>query len=353
MSVNNGLAAGTQLAVNAATISGLNSSLVTEAARATAVTRVAASLPLALSVEFNGDPLRPSEQNVAQFTVSNRGGVSLTGVVLQARVPVSLDGIANGYLTGGGTCIVVVNNSACDSTELLNWSLGTIPAGGGITVSAPMFVSSGSAAGRLLVMETFANDDGSNRAALESTVAVDTDNPLSLSVDDDENPVAPNNILTYTLAYANRALTSSVTGTTLTFPVPAGTTFVSATGGGTLSGGSVSWPLGSLAATHSDRQQVTVLVNNGLAPGTVLAVNGATIAGLNSSLVTESARATAMTRVAADPPLVIAVELNPDPVRSGEAAVMEFTVSNRGAVPLTGSIVSVVVVMVGRLLPNV
>ena len=82
--------------------------------------------------------------------------------------------------------------------------------------------------------------------------------------------------------------------------MPEGTTFVSATGGGALSGANVQWSLGSLAATQSGTQQVAVLVNNGLAPGTGLALNGASIAGLNSSLVAEAARATAAWR--ASPP---------------------------------------------------
>ncbi len=337
VSVNNGLAAGTALTVNAATISGLNSSLVTESARATAVMRVASAPPLLLGVEFNPDPVRPNEQGVVQLTVTNRGGVALTGVVLQARVPQSLGSFNEDLITGGATCIIgISNNLACDSAELVNWSLGTIPAGGGITVSVPVFVLSGSAAGRLLVLEALATDDGSNRAATEATVAMDTDNPLSLSVDDDKNPVAPGNVVTYTLAYGNRALTSSITGTTLKFPIPAGTTFVSATGGGTLSAGMVQWAIGSLAATRSDRRQVVVSVDNGLVAGTVLAVNAATISGLNSSLVSESASATAVSRVATNPPLVIGVELNPDPVRPSEQAFAELTVSNRGLAPLTG-----------------
>ena len=100
------------------------------------------------------------------------------------------------------------NNSACDSTELMNWSLGTIPAGGGVTVSAPVFVDAGTGAGRLLTLEALVNDDGSNRVVRQSNVVTDTDGPLSLSVDEDKNPVAPNNVLTYSLAYANRAATS-------------------------------------------------------------------------------------------------------------------------------------------------
>ena len=68
--------------------------------------------------------------------------MALTGVVLQARVPQSLSSFSPALITGGATCIVgISNNGVCDSAELMNWDLGTIPAGGGITVSVPVFVS--------------------------------------------------------------------------------------------------------------------------------------------------------------------------------------------------------------------
>jgi len=334
VSVNNGLAAGSVIKVDAASISG--NSGVPESASATAATRVEASPALVLGVEMNPDPVRPGERGTAQFTVSNRGGAPLTGVVLQARVPQGLDSFNVNYMTGGGTCIVAFNNSACDSTELMNWNLGTIPAGSGVTVSAPVFVDAPTVAGRLLVMETLVSDDASNRAVNQTTIAVDADGPLSLAVDEDKSPAATGDQLSYTLTYGNRAASSSITGTTLNFRVPEGTTFVSATGGGSLTAGSVQWNLGSLPATQSGQQQVIVAVNNGLAAGTQLAVNGASISGLNSSLVAESARADAVGRVAATPPLVLGVEMNPDPVRPGERGTAQLTVSNRSGAPLTG-----------------
>ncbi len=336
VSVNGGLTAGSVLPVNGAVIAGQNSSLIEESTRATAVTRVASSAPLVLAVEVNPDPVRPNEQGIAQLTVSNRSGAALTGVVLQARIPTVVSNFDEPYVTEGGICIVAFNDGLCNSGEILNWTLGTVPAGGSVTVSVPMFVASATTPGRLLILEALANDDGNNRAAMGTTVAVDSDGPLSLAVDEDKDRVATGELLTYTLTYGNRAASSNVTGTTLTLPVPAGTTFVSATGGGTLSGSTVSWTLGSLAATQSGRQQVLVAVNGGLAAGTALNVNGALISGLNSSLVTESARATAVTRVATSPPLVLAVEFNPDPARPNETGSARLTVSNRSGAPLTG-----------------
>jgi uncharacterized repeat protein (TIGR01451 family) len=53
--------------------------------------------------------------------------------------------------------------------------------------------------------------------------------------------------ITYTLTYGNSGGTNA-TGTVVKDPVPAGTTFVSATGGGVLSGGVVTWSIGALSA---------------------------------------------------------------------------------------------------------
>ena len=70
--------------------------------------------------------------------------------------------------------------------------------------------------------------------------------------------------LTFTLNYANTGA-GVATSTTLTDAVPAGTTFVSATGGGALMAGSVIWNLGTLAAGASGSVTFTVSV---LADGT-------------------------------------------------------------------------------------
>lgn len=331
VTVNAG-AAGTILGANGATISG--DGLLPERARATAIGRIATTPKPALAIELNPDPVRPGELLTAQLTVGNTSGAPLTGVILHARMPLGTDGIAIQSTTGGASCIHVDAGAACSPTEIVSWALGAIPAGGGITVSLPLYASAATAPGRLIAVEALVTDDSGNRAIGNETVAVDADDPLSLAVDEDRNPVAPGNQLVYTLTYANRAATNSVTNTVLTFPVPAGTTFVSATGGGSLAGGRVQWNLGSLPATQSDQQQVVLTVNGGTAAGTPLFVNAAEIGG--DSLFPESARANAVTRVATSPPLELAIGANPDPVRPGELIVTEVTVSNRGAAPLTG-----------------
>jgi uncharacterized repeat protein (TIGR01451 family) len=55
------------------------------------------------------------------------------------------------------------------------------------------------------------------------------------------------NTATYTITYGNTGATNA-TSVVITDPVPSGTTFVSASGGGSLSGGNVVWNIGSLNA---------------------------------------------------------------------------------------------------------
>ena len=56
--------------------------------------------------------------------------------------------------------------------------------------------------------------------------------------------------MVYRLGYGNRA-GSTLLGGALTLVLPSDVTFVSATGGGTESGGEVSWTLGSVLAGES------------------------------------------------------------------------------------------------------
>ena len=56
----------------------------------------------------------------------------------------------------------------------------------------------------------------------------------------------PGDELTYTVHYANRR-GATVANAVLSMPIPAGTSYVSASAGGVYTGSAVQWSLGSLA----------------------------------------------------------------------------------------------------------
>jgi len=90
-----------------------------------------------------------------------------------------------------------------------------------------------------------------------------------VSATDAPDPVAAGGTITYTLAYANTGNTGA-TGVILSDAVPANTTFVSATVGGALSAGVVTWSIGALAAGGSGSVQLVVRVNSPLPSGTII-----------------------------------------------------------------------------------
>ena len=80
---------------------------------------------------------------------------------------------------------------------------------------------------------------------------------MELEVDAEREPVAPGETLRYELSFGNQSGTAT-TDTELRFPLPAGTSLVEASDGGTLVGSDVVWDLGTLNPGDSDKRRVTV-----------------------------------------------------------------------------------------------
>ncbi|MEW5739104.1 MAG: FG-GAP-like repeat-containing protein [Myxococcota bacterium] len=78
---------------------------------------------------------------------------------------------------------------------------------------------------------------------------------LTLSASGPTSTATPQ--VTYTFSYTNQSA-STVNNPSLSYTLPAGVTFVSASNGGTLSGSTVTWNLGNLAAGASGTRTVTV-----------------------------------------------------------------------------------------------
>ncbi len=117
------------------------------------------------------------------------------------------------------------------------------------------------ATGDLVNAVTVSPPPGMTDMTPPDNTATDTDKPASLTVDKDDGVqiVAPGAALTYTINVTNNGA-SDLTGILLTDTLPAGTTFTSATGGGTFAAGKVTWPLFDLIAGATTQRQVVVTV---------------------------------------------------------------------------------------------
>jgi uncharacterized repeat protein (TIGR01451 family) len=141
--------------------------------------------------------------------------------------------------------------------------------------------------------------------------------------------------LTYTLTYGNGG-SGNATGVVISDALPAGTNFVSATGGGTLGSGVVTWNIGVLNAGVTGRA-VSFTVNVTAISGTV--VNSAySIRADEVSAVTGPPVSTAVT-VGAAPALTISKSAAASVV-SGQNLIYTLTYGNGGSGNATGVLIS-------------
>jgi len=100
-------------------------------------------------------------------------------------------------------------------------------------------------------------------------------NPLNFSKIDAPDPVSSGSTLTYTLCYDNLANPNPVSNTTIVDTMPAGVTFVSATGSYSVSGNQVTWTEGTVLGGASQVCRILVVDITAAAGSTLL--NSATI----------------------------------------------------------------------------
>jgi len=321
-----GLAAGTLVQ---AEIALSDTSSPPQLARAAALTEVDGLAGLALAMVVGPDPAAPGEQLDVELTISNTSAASIPTVVLQLRWPHEIAALLTGQGTGSpGACTQIVNNAGCSAGEFAQWSFGTLAAGQTVTVtySAALADTPDGSIVEFEALAQSANTVGQVRAG--RAVVVDATSPLDLSIQESLDPVASGDDLAYTIAFGNRSTTDAAPNALLRLPLPAGTTFVAASGGGALVGGAVEWSLGALAPGQAGTRSVTLEVAAGLAAGTLLAAD---VALSDTSLPPQLARAGAVTEVDGVSALELAIVVGPDPVAPGEQLDLELTVSNTSA----------------------
>ena len=133
---------------------------------------------------------------------------------------------------------------------------------------------------------------------------------LHLAMEEDHGPVQPGTQVTYAVTVGNtgtQSLPVSAAGV-LSVATPVGTTFVSASAGGTASGGTVQWSIGSVDAGATQHYSFTVAVGAVLGDGTVLRSLAQLLDGTASL-----ARAMTGTEVRVASPLTLTTTVTPDP----------------------------------------
>jgi uncharacterized repeat protein (TIGR01451 family) len=150
---------------------------------------------------------------------------------------------------------------------------------------------------------------------------------LVLSKVDAGNPVGPSSNVTYTLTVKNIG-NAAATNVTITDPVPANTTFVSADNGGTLSGGTVTWSGKTIAAGDSLSVHFTVSIADAIKNKVKSIVNdGVKVTSAQGPYTTGSPF---ITPIAPPYAVTIAPATQTDGGKVGTSVPYHVTVSNRG-----------------------
>jgi len=294
----------------------------------TITTAVTSAPVLSVSATDAPDPAQAGANVTWTLSYANNGNAGATGVVVTDTLPANTTFVS---ATGGG----VVSGST------VTWNLGTLPAGGSGSMSVTARVTSPLNSGTILTHGSYSIDSAQTNPAAGTAVTTTVASApiLALGLTGSPNPVNSGSTITYTLSYSNTG-NMNATGTTLTDPLPNNTSFVSATGGGVLSGGTVTWNLGTLNAGTTGSVNFVVRVVTPLADGTAIANGSASLDSAQTSPV--GAPAVTIT-VRSAPTLGLTLTDSPDPVQAGGSLTYTFGYSNTGSAASTTTILTATV----------
>lgn len=168
------------------------------------------------------------------------------------------------------TCGTTVGTCVIDSTtNVIRWSLGDRHPSQNGTVSLTVKTASPLANGTLITNTAFFDTD--EQLPVDDTVVTPVTSTFVVDITktDSVDPVQVGANLTYTLAWSVSG-NAPISNLVITDPIPANTSFVAASNGGTLAGGTVTWNLGPQSANATGSVTLTVAVAASLPTGTIL-----------------------------------------------------------------------------------
>ena len=274
---------------------------------------------LDIVIEANPDPARPGDFTNIDITIANHDPFTRFGVTLSAPWPQELAQYSESQFDGD--CA----STACEGGETVNFSFGDIPAGGSVTTNLTPRIATTALAGRMMTLDLTARDIVGEQWRQAGDLRVEGTNPFAVTLAESADPALPGAVVTYELNYALRADAGTVANSVLRLPLPDGVSFVSASDGGSHSGGVVTWFLGVLSPGDSGTRQATVQLAPSLAAGDVVETR-AELTTVTSSL--DAAWASANTVMAATNGLQVAIERNVNPARQSERMNLQLVVRN-------------------------
>ena len=324
-------AAATGSLTNTANVTGDQPDTVPGNNSATEPTAIIARTDLEIDKTDDADPVIAGQLLTYTLFVTNHGPSNATGVLVSDPLPAGTTFVS--ATTNRGTV------SASNGTLTAN--IGNVAFNGTATVTVTVRVNS-STTGTLSNTATVTGNQPDpvpgNNSDTEPTVVI-TRTDLAIDKRDDVDPVTAGDLLTYTLVLTNFG-PSDATGVRASDPLPAGTTFVSASttrGSVSVANGVLTATVGNLANNAFETVTVVVRVNSST---TTNLSNTATVTGNEPDTVPGNNSDTEPTAVVTRADLGIDKSDNVDPVTAGNLLIYTLAVTNNGPSDATGVFVS-------------
>src|SRR5216683_930467 len=270
----------------------------------------------------------PGERVRYAVTVSNTA-TATHSVLVTATVPANTT-VARSELSLAAYCDGVGGFTTCAAGQTLQFVGFNVAAGASVTVVYPALISTTAppANGTLLNSDVWVEDTSLGNEYQVNVAAIASSTALTgLHVTASALPaqVRAGGQVSYTLTFGNPG--SAAVAANLSFPLPVGTTFVSASDGGTSSAGTVTWSLGSVAAGTAGRRTVVVQVPTTAVAGSQLAADAA-VRNPTTQVVLAHAGLTTGVGNATETVLNVRAVATPDPAAAGQRVRYAVTVSN-------------------------
>ena len=128
-----------------------------------------------LQVQVNPGTVAPGDAVLIELIVSNDGAGLETNIVVDLEYPADMNDRSNLAISGGAACAgTISNNNACDSGEVVEWTVGTLTPGQSVTLSLPPVVTAGLTDGTLIAWNATVSDGVGQVGADSAVLEIDT-----------------------------------------------------------------------------------------------------------------------------------------------------------------------------------
>jgi uncharacterized repeat protein (TIGR01451 family) len=315
VAVNSGSAPGNIL-FGRATLTDTN--VPPNSSRATAACAVVAATPISVKLAVNPNPTFADSLIRGVVTVANQSGSDYGNLVVRLLLPTSMSfSSERAYPTTTQGWFFGEDSAAV-------WSLGTLPAGQGRTIVVPFSASSSLSDGAIRQFRVRVDASSGTRVGASQVVVIDSTPVLALAVEEDRDPIAAGELISYKVVIGNPT-SIAAPNVTMKASLPLGTVFESANGAGSHSGGVITWNLGTVGPGRSGERNFTVRVNSDVPNGSIISVK---VTAEDTLEPQNTARAATNTAVRAGSPLTLGFSFT--------NSLYTLVISNRGSADLGG-----------------